>query len=351
MSPGPSVPAGVPRRYARLALTLAIGALGAVGAVLVNIPLALLLGPLFAVMVAALAGVKLHVPDALRTTILSLLGAFLASKFTPDVIAGAAQWPISLAMIPVYIVACATLAGLYFRYFAGMDRISSVFAAIPGGLVTMIVIGASFGGDERRIAIAHVLRIVLSVFIVTYVLWGVFGMQRDQSGIFTEGLDADLGELALVVGVALTGAYGAHRLRCPAPQFLGPLLCVAPLYVTETVTVAIPGPALAVALWVLGSSIGSRFSGFDHRTLARMAGHTFVSVMLLLAIALGIAGLLWALLDIPLVAGPACICTRRCRRNVAYRTCPERRSGIRRSAPSAAHCHMYSDSTPDRPLG
>lgn len=266
-------------------------------------PLAFLLGPLFATMLAGLAGLPLLLPSGMRTAIMTVLGAFLASKFTPDVTNSMAQWPISLATVPIFIAVSTVISGTYFQRFAKLDRVSSMFAAIPGGLVTIVVVGSQFGGDERHIAIAQLLRIVITVFAVTYVLWGLFNIQTNQMDMLTSGLDADLIQLGLVGISAATGTLLAHRLHLPVPQFFGPLICVAPLYMTAMVTVAIPGPLLAVGLWVMGSSIGSRFYGFDHRILFRFAGHTMVSVGLLLLVSFATAGFLHTVIGIPFIAG------------------------------------------------
>lgn len=287
----------------RMALALVIGAAGGMIAVWLNVPLALLLGPLLATMLAGLAGAPVYIPNTLRTSIMTVLGAFLASKFTPDIAHNMIRWPVSLAMVPVFIVLSTALAGTYFYRVAGLDKTSSIFAAVPGGLVAMIVTGGQFGGDERRIAVAQVLRIVISVFVVTYTLWGFFDIQRDQAGMVLADMDADLGQLALVGLAAALGAIAASRLNLPAPQFFGPLICVAPLYMSGVVAAPIPGPVLALSLWVMGTSVGSRFAGFELRTVAKIARHTLVSVSLLLLVAAAIAGLLQVIAGIPFIAG------------------------------------------------
>ena len=147
----------------RTLLALGIGAAGAAAAVAVNLPLAMLLGPLLATLVASLAGAHLVVPNRLRSVLQTVIGAFLASKFTPEILADARAWPVSLALVPVYIVATTAMGALYLGKVAGLDRATAAFASIPGGLVTMAAIGGSFGGDERRISIAHSLRIGLTV--------------------------------------------------------------------------------------------------------------------------------------------------------------------------------------------
>ncbi|MGB0713399.1 MAG: AbrB family transcriptional regulator, partial [Gammaproteobacteria bacterium] len=232
-----------------------------------NMPLALLLGPLIATLVAGLAHVPVKVPENLRTAILTILGLFLASKFTPDVLESAASWPLSAAMVPAYIVLGGVVAWAYLRFVVRMDRISAVFAAVPGGLIPMIVIGTSYGGDERKIATAHALRIALSVLVLAFALAGQTNGLRDQAEMLLTGMDAHPGELLFVLALAAGGNYLGGRLGLIAPQIFGPVLVVAPLYLSGLVDVEIPGPLLGIGLWVMGSALGSRFYGYEVRAI------------------------------------------------------------------------------------
>ena len=96
-------------------LALGIGVVGAAVAVAINLPLAMLLGPLLATLLASLAGAHLMVPNRLRSVLQVVVGAFLASKFTPEILADARAWPVSLTLVPVYIVATTAMGALYLR--------------------------------------------------------------------------------------------------------------------------------------------------------------------------------------------------------------------------------------------
>ncbi|MGB0723620.1 MAG: AbrB family transcriptional regulator [Gammaproteobacteria bacterium] len=286
----------------RTALALGIGALGAAIGLLINMPLALLLGPLATTLVAALAGVPVGVPENLRTAILTVLGLFLASKFTPDVLESARHWPLSAAMVPVYIVVGGGVAWAYLRRVVRMDRVSAVFAAVPGGLVPMIVIGTAYGGDEGKIATAHALRIALAVFVLAFALAGQTNGLRDPVDMLLTGMDADPLELLFVLALAALGNFAGGRLGLVAPQIFGPVIFVAPLYLGGVVAVDIPGPLLGIGLWVMGSALGSRFQGYKAREIARLSAHMLVTVLLLLLVSAGVALLLNITVGMPFLA-------------------------------------------------
>jgi len=285
-------------------LALAIGAIGAAIAVAINLPLAMLLGPLMATLLASLAGVDIAIPNRLRSVMQTILGAFLASKFTPEILVDAKAWPVSLALVPVYIVAATALGAWYLRQIAGVDRNTAVFASIPGGLVTMAVIGGSFGGDERRISIAHALRIGMTVLGVAMVFWllGESPDREQQLALLMRHLDGDPMQLAIVAICAALGSFGAIALRIPIPGLLGPLLTLMPLYLSGYLDVQIPGPLLGIALLGLGSSIGSRFKGYGWHRLLNSAGHSAISLILALALSAVIALVLSAALGLPFAA-------------------------------------------------
>lgn len=283
-------------------LALGFGALGAGIGLLLNIPLALLLGPLILNMIVALMGVDMKVPDQVRTPITALMGAFMATQFSPEVIGYMVKWPISIAVIPIYIGISTVLVGWYLLRMTQMDRPSAIFSAVPGGLITMIAIGQQTGGNEQHIAMAHVLRIFIAVFLVVYGIWGFMGFERNQTAMLTEDLDADYLEVVKILILTAIGVVGAMTLKIPAPHFIGPMFVVAPFYLYGVLTTALPGPLLGLALWTLGSAIGSRFAGFKVRTLLSLAPHIFVSIMILLAISVLFATALSRTLNLPFLA-------------------------------------------------
>ena len=280
-----------------------VGFLGAVIAVALNVPLGLLLGPLIACLVAGISRIPVDVPQRVRKPILIILGAFLASKFTPDVANHMLGWPMSIMLLPLYIAITTGLIAWFLKRTTDMDHVTALCSAVPGGLIAMVIIGTATGGNEQRIAMAHVLRIVIAVFLVAYGLWGVFDVQTNQLALLLHMPSTDWPQLILVITLAALGGLTTGRLGLPAPHFFGPMATLAPLYMTGLVTVEIPGPLMAVALWIMGCSVGSRFYGLEVKTLIKLSGPISVSVILMLSIACLFAFIVWATLDIPFIAG------------------------------------------------
>ena len=81
---------------ALLLRTLAVGAVGGIVFYFFNLPLAWMLGAMVFTTVAALAGLRMRLPTKLRGGFITIIGVFLGSAFTPDILDQIRQWPISI---------------------------------------------------------------------------------------------------------------------------------------------------------------------------------------------------------------------------------------------------------------
>ena len=96
----------------RTATALAIGAAGVAMAVLLHFPAPMLTGPAVLVTLAAVAGVRLHMPVPLRDTAFVIIGIGMGSGVTPETLQAARTWPLSVAALPV-VVAAILFGGAY----------------------------------------------------------------------------------------------------------------------------------------------------------------------------------------------------------------------------------------------
>jgi hypothetical protein len=282
----------------RVVVTLAVGAIGAVLAVAVNLPLAFLLGPLLATTVAGLSGMRLGLPLGFRRLFIALLGVFLASRFSPAVVADMAGWPVTLAAVLPFVLLTTYPVAAYYRRAAGLDSLSALFAALPGGLTLTVLLGGAVGADEARIAVAQTMRVLAAVLVTSLILWLGFDLHRDQAELLRPPAAIDWAGLAAAGAGAVAGLLLATRLRVPVPELLGPLCLLAPCYATGLLDAGIPFPLIAAAMWVLGASFGSQVGRLPRRLLLGFGGHALLAVTLLFAICLLFAGALSALLDI-----------------------------------------------------
>lgn len=284
----------------RLGGALALGAAG--GAVFAwgGLPLPWMLGAMAATIAGSMSGLPLTVPDRLRFPMLGVLGVLLGSGFTADVAAGMARWGGSLAALSLYILLAIGVGLLFLRRVARLDPVSAYFAAAPGGLSEMTVLGERAGGDLRTISLIHSTRIFAVVFAVPFI---VRGLERGVSAAPPAvGAPATALDLMILAACLVVGLWLAPRLRLPVPFLLGPLLFSAAAHVTGLVTVAPPRLAVVVAQVVIGASLGCRFNGVRLRRIGHLLVIGAALGLLLLGVAAAMAGLLDPLVGASYVA-------------------------------------------------
>ena len=104
-----------PYPIARLLLTLALAAAGAGVFWLAALPLPLLLGPMFACLIAALAGMPMQGIPVVSNAMRPVLGVAVGASLTPALFARLGEMALSIALIPPFIVLIGAIGYPYFR--------------------------------------------------------------------------------------------------------------------------------------------------------------------------------------------------------------------------------------------
>ena len=213
--------------------TLASGAAGGVLFAVLGLPMPWLLGAIAGAAAAAMSGLPARVPGWLRSTVLIVLGLMIGSSIHHNTLAHISRWPISMAAVALYVGVVTTAMYHFLRRFAGFDPVTAYFAASPGGILAMTVIGGAFGGRERNIATTHAVRVVLVLFTIVFsyhLLLGV-GSGHAQS---VAGANASLSlvQMAELAAIGGAGWVLGKLLRLPAGAMLGPLAENVELFIT-----------------------------------------------------------------------------------------------------------------------
>lgn len=278
-------------------LALSIGAIGGVIADYFDLPLAWMIGPMGATILASLSRLPVQVPMGLRTVFLGVLGSFLGSSFSIETMEKAREWPLTLGAVLVFVALVTACTAVYYKKVAGLDGVSALFSATPGGLTPMVVIGSNAGGVEQHIALTQGLRVVLVVFLTPALIFGLLGYEHSQSEKLTEYLFSYQDGFGLALSV-LAGIFIAKKIKLPAPQLTGAMFSSAFVHMMGWVSHGLPEGLLAVTLWILGSAIGSRFSGLALGTLLRLSLHGVGAVLVLLGVTTVFSYGLSSLLDL-----------------------------------------------------
>jgi len=281
------------RRVALAALTLLLGAAGGWLATQIQLPLPWMIGAMIATTIGSLAGLRLSVHRWVRGAMVAVLGVMLGSSFAPGVVARFADWLVTIGALALYVVLVTAILFWYFRRFGRFDRVTAFFAASPGGLNEMVVVGRELGGDDRLIALVHGARVLLVVMAIPF----GFMIFEDYSPSTQPPMGVALlqqpwREALILGGCAVAGALGARALRLPAAFVVGPMILSAAVHLLGWSESRPPAALVGLAQVVIGSAVGARFAGVALKTVARAlllsAGSTavMVSLTILFAVAL-----------------------------------------------------------------
>jgi membrane AbrB-like protein len=287
--------AGVALR--RLAVTLLISAAGGGLAAWLHIPAAWLAGGALAVAVAALSGVRVHMPNPLRDITFVLTGLSMGAAVARDSLAMMIQWPVTLAALVVELVLIITLTGYVLRRFFGLDRGTAYLSSFPGHLSFVMSIAAAGVGDSRQIVVIQVTRILLLTIVVPVA--ALFLPVANYAAATGPPEPMKLETLALIAVACAIVGYIFTRLRVPAGYALGAMATSIVAKFAGWFEGELP-PFFIEAVFVLvGALIGSRFAGITLEEFIKAIVAGVVGTALTAAITTAVA-----LAVTPLVAMP-----------------------------------------------
>jgi uncharacterized protein len=271
----------------QMALALLIGGAGGYAASLLRVPLAWILGPLFACSAATLLGLRLSPIPYGRQVAHVIVGLAIGLRLTPAVLAATAGLLPAAVLATLYMIAVTTGAAFMLRSLGQVDRRTAFFGSAAAGMSEMAIIARERGGDAQAVSIVHAVRITCIVVIVPLMVFA-FGVDegfQDPPVTTRTGLL----ELAGVIALGLLAAYLATPFRIPSPWFLVPTVVGALIAATWAV-IEIPWPLLVAAQLVLGIALGCRFERTMLRRLPRViAAALIIAALLILASVAGAA--------------------------------------------------------------
>lgn len=250
-------------------LTLFLAGLGAAGFWFLKLPLPLLLGPMFACLVAALAGMRLRGVPPVSNAMRPVLGVAVGASLTPALFAQIGGMALSVALIPPFVLAIGLTGYPYFRKVWGFDHATSYYAAAPGGLQDMLVFGEAAGADPRALSLIHTTRVLIIVSLMPFLLTWIWGLSL--SGLpGAPASDVPVIDIVLMLVAAGVGWWAGERIGLFGAPILGPMLVAGALSLTDILHSRPPGEAMQFAQFFLGLGIGVKYSGITWIEIRRI---------------------------------------------------------------------------------
>jgi uncharacterized protein len=280
--------------------TLACALAGGLTFIFLGLPAGLVSGSVLAVAGAALLGRPMRLPLPLARICYVVVGTLLGTVVTPETLRGVATWPASIVLLMLASLGMIAATMTYLRVVHRWDPLSALMGASPGSMAQVIALSSELGGDLRAVAIVQTMRVLLLVVGLPNAL-GLFGLvvpavpvPRGPAGFSV------LGEMILLLGVAVTFAVVFMRLRFPGGLLFGALAGSAILHGTGLVHAALPWWIGSASVVTLGALVGSRFANTGARMLLAHLGAAFGSFAVSMAVATVFILIVTRLLSFPI---------------------------------------------------
>ena len=272
-------------------VTVIAAAIGAAVFLLFQFPLPLLLGPMFACLLFAIAGAKLESMGSVGFFFRTFLGVAIGSSITPELLHDIPQYAPTLLLMPFFVLTIGLISYPFFRRVMKYDHPTAYYSAMPGGLQDMLVFGEEAGGNVRTMSLIHATRVLVIVTGAPILLTGILGLDLTRlPGVHASELPAS--QIAIMVAAGYIGWKVAERIGMFGASILGPLILAAVLSLTGVIQSRPPVEMIWAAQLFIGIAVGSKYSGITGKELRQdvLAGLIFslflaaVSVIFALAI-------------------------------------------------------------------
>ena len=278
-------------------LALVIGSVGALFAFAVQLPAPALTGPSIAVTLAGILGVKLAFEPRVRDISFLVIGLSMGTSVTPEVYQSAKQWPFSLAAIVLTVTVAFFLSQWVLKKYWKYDPKTAVLGASPGHLSFVIGLGMDTGADIRLVSIVQSIRVLaLTLVVPMVVVWSGLA-SGDFSG---PSIFMTLTWVAASLALAALLGLGFKKLRVPAAFVLAGMFVSIASHLSGTVSGHMPDWLTLPALTILGSMIGTRFSGVTAAELKKAFSAGMAITFVGMFAALSFAVLLSFFVDLPI---------------------------------------------------
>lgn len=292
------LPADLPP-LARFALTIVIAFSGGGLFAYVGAPAPWLAGAMLATALVSLTGAPLIMLDPVRNAAFVILGLQIGASFTRDSIASVAQWPVSLMILLLTLVALVAGGQFLFTRVFGWDPKTAFFACKPGALTMALAMAEHYGADVRRVAAAQSLRLFLLVAMLPFIVAKLSGGEMPAT---SSGAAATPSIMLMILTIGALAGYLCHRFGAPAGFLLGAMIANAGLHLAEVVSGGVPDMLVIPAFVCLGTMVGVRFKEFGLTLLRQVVVAGFAGFVVSVAIATAGAVVASFLTGLPLIA-------------------------------------------------
>jgi uncharacterized protein len=246
---------------------------------------------------AVLGFPQVATPPILNQALQVMVGVLVGLRITRDSMRSGARTLVPATVLAAVFLASGVAAALAAVSLTGMELVTALFAAAPGGLTEMASVGTTLGADGPAVAAIHLARLLLVIVAANLLLVrlrsgrpGTTALEEPADDPSDErwGRDDRL-RLGAIAGMGIVGGVvGLALTPLPAGGVIGALLGSGAV---RMMTVgAVPERGFFFLVQVFGGGvIGLGFSAEFFETLAQLAGAAVIvnSIQMLIWVVAG----------------------------------------------------------------
>jgi membrane AbrB-like protein len=259
---------------------------------LLQLPAALMLGPMIAAILVAASAGTVSVPRSPFLLAQGVIGCLMARGIPLSALDEIlCDWPLFLTVVLAVIAASSALGWMLTRWQV-LPGTTAIWGSSPGAASVMTLMSESYGADMRLVAFMQYLRLVLVAIAASVIssIWAAEPVAPAHTIVWFPPIHwvPFLATLAL----ACLGALATRIHWFPAGTLMVPLVVGVVLEAAGVLTIELPPWLLAVTYAIIGWSIGLRFTRPILAHAARALPAVAAAILGLIAICGGLAAIL-----------------------------------------------------------
>ncbi len=237
------------------------------GLTYIGIPLALMFGPILAIIIFNRFGLQLEIPKYTITFVQLTLGTSVGLMFNNVDLSQADDLLLLILMLVVCLAIQFSVSFFWFYRKVGWTKQEAMLGAVPGAMAAILALTDHTGTPPQKIVISHTIRLIILIFLAGLVV-GSDGAVQSVIEIPHMSLLSVLW-LLLIIAVGLGSGLVLQKLRVPAPFMLTSLAASSIIQGMIDTPISFPLMLNELSMVLIGMNIGIHFIVFPFKSLLK----------------------------------------------------------------------------------
>lgn len=287
----------------RLIEAYVIGGIGGYMFYLAHLPLPWVLGALTSIMLyQGFSKRKVYCPEPLKQSGFMVLGLFFGLYFTKDTLLTVVPYILPYVLSTIALVAVSIMNSILVTRWIAVDKITSVFGSIPGGLSEMVMASESLNAKSSLVVIFQTVRLLTVLFMVPFILIHTFspnGIGQDVTAAIGRTYEFGGWQYLWFLPAVIIGVMFKDKI--PAGIVIIPLALTALFNITLIEMATLPPMLLIFVQITVGIGMGKGIAFADLRLGGKYCVVYFGLTVALILVSFGLGMILAAVtsLDLP----------------------------------------------------